>query len=114
MAEAREQVKGSYLYYKNRPLVREKDTICYGDFTEKCVLLFEIMSYVEKEGGEYKIIVERKAENEVISGNNKLSSLAVDGYELNFNSEYFVGDKNILHYNKIDLWRKGEFYDQNH
>ena len=50
MAEAREQVKGSYLYYKNRPLVREKDTICYGDFTEKCVLIFEIMSYVEKEG----------------------------------------------------------------
>ena len=49
-AEAREQVKGSYLYYKNRPLVREKDTICYGDFTERCVLIFEIMSYVEKEG----------------------------------------------------------------
>ena len=50
MAEAREQVKGSYLYYKDRPLVREKDTICYGDFTEKCVLIFEIMSYVEKNG----------------------------------------------------------------
>ena len=50
MAETREQVKGSYLYYKDRPLVREKDTICYGDFTEKCVLIFEIMSYVEKNG----------------------------------------------------------------
>ena len=50
MAETREQVKGDILYYKNRPLVREKDTICYGDFTEKCVLIFEIMSYVEKEG----------------------------------------------------------------
>ena len=50
MAEAREQVKGSYLYYKNRPLVREKDTICYGDFSERCVLIFEIMSYVEKNG----------------------------------------------------------------
>ena len=49
-AEAREQVKGSYLYYKNRPLVREKDTICYGDFTERCVLIFEIMSYVEIDG----------------------------------------------------------------
>ena len=50
MAETREQVKGSYLYYKNKPLVREKDTICYGDFSEKCVLLFEIMSYEDSEG----------------------------------------------------------------
>ena len=50
MAETRKQVKGDVLYYKNKPLVREKDTICYGDFTEKCVLIFEIMSYVEKEG----------------------------------------------------------------
>ncbi len=50
MAETREMVKGNILYYKNKPLVREKDTICYGDFTEKCVLIFEIMSYVEKEG----------------------------------------------------------------
>ncbi len=40
-----ETVKGKYLYYKDKPLVREKDTICYGDFSEKCVLLFEIMSY---------------------------------------------------------------------
>lgn len=50
MADAKNLVKGSYLYYKNKPLVREKDTICYGDFTEKCVLIFEIMSYVENEG----------------------------------------------------------------
>ncbi len=50
MAEKREQVKGDVLYYKSKPLVREKDTICYGDFTEKCVLIFEIMSYVEEEG----------------------------------------------------------------
>ena len=49
-AETREQAKGSYLYYKNKPLVREKDTICYGDFSERCVLLFEIMSYTEKNG----------------------------------------------------------------
>ena len=50
MAETRNQVKGKYLYYKNKPLVREKDTICYGDFSEKCVLLFEIMSYTEQDG----------------------------------------------------------------
>lgn len=50
MEDTRQQVKGSYLYYKNRPLVREKDTICYGDFSEKCVMLFEIMSYEEQDG----------------------------------------------------------------
>ena len=50
MAETRNVVKGNILYYKDKPLVREKDTICYGDFTEKCVLVFEIMSYVENEG----------------------------------------------------------------
>lgn len=48
--ENRNTVKGSYLYYKNKPLVREKDTICYGDFTESCILLFEIMSYTDVEG----------------------------------------------------------------
>ncbi len=50
MAETKQKVKGEYLYYKNKPLVREKDTICYGDFSEKCVLLLEIISYKEDEG----------------------------------------------------------------
>ena len=52
MADTKKKVDGSYLYYKNKPLVREGDTICYGDFTEKCVLLFEIMSYNTVEGEE--------------------------------------------------------------
>lgn len=40
-----ELVQGKYLEYKDRPLVREGNTICYGDKTEKCFLLLEIMSY---------------------------------------------------------------------
>ena len=52
MADTKKKVDGSYLYYKNKPLVREGDTICYGDFSEKCVLLFEIMSYNTVEGEE--------------------------------------------------------------
>ena len=39
-----ELVEGKYLEYKDRPLVREGNTICYGDKTEKCFLLLEIMS----------------------------------------------------------------------
>ena len=45
MAENREIVSGKYLEYKGAPLVREGDTICYGDKNEKCYLLLEIISY---------------------------------------------------------------------
>ena len=43
-------VEGKYLMYKNRPLVREGDTICYGEMTDKYILVLEIMSY-KNEGG---------------------------------------------------------------
>ena len=48
--ENKATVNGKYLMYKDKPLVREGDTICYGDFSEKCVLIFEIMSYNEVNG----------------------------------------------------------------
>ena len=43
-------VNGKYLEYKGKPLVREGDTICYGDMSEKCILILEIMSYKETDG----------------------------------------------------------------
>ena len=43
-------VEGKYLMYKDRPLVREGDTICYGDMNEKCILILEIISYKEVDG----------------------------------------------------------------
>ena len=43
-------VKGKYLMYKDRPLVREGDTICYGDMSEKYILIMEIFSYKEESG----------------------------------------------------------------
>lgn len=43
-------VEGKYLMYKDRPLVREGDTICYGDMTEKYILVMEIMSYKNDAG----------------------------------------------------------------
>lgn len=36
---------GKYLKYKGKPLVREGNTICWGDMTEKYILVLEIMSY---------------------------------------------------------------------
>lgn len=43
-------VEGKYLMYKDRPLVREGDTICYGDLAEPYILVMEIMSYKEENG----------------------------------------------------------------
>lgn len=50
MADNREKVSGEYLEYKGKPLVREGNTICYGDMNEKCILVLEIMSYKDVEG----------------------------------------------------------------
>lgn len=37
-------VEGKYLTYKNKPLVREGNTICYGDrATDACFLILEII-----------------------------------------------------------------------
>ena len=43
-------VSGKYLMYKDRPLVREGDTICYGDMSEKYILILEIFGYKEENG----------------------------------------------------------------
>ena len=48
--ENRPLVEGKYLEYMDKPLVREGDTICYGDMNEKCILILEIMSYKEVDG----------------------------------------------------------------
>ena len=52
MAEKREKVGGKYLEYKGKPLVREGDTICYGDL--------EIMSHKKTADGELpdKILIQ--------------------------------------------------------
>ena len=50
MADTREIVSGKYLEYKGKPLVREGNTICYGDMNEKYILILEIMSYKEVNG----------------------------------------------------------------
>lgn len=50
MAEEIKLVEGKYLEYKGKPLVREDDTICYGDMNDKCILILEILSY-KSEGG---------------------------------------------------------------
>ena len=43
-------VKGNYLMYKGRPLVRENNTICYGNMDDEYVLCLTIMSECEQDG----------------------------------------------------------------
>ena len=59
-AENREQVGGKYLEYKGNPLVREGETICYGDMTDPCILILEIMSYKKTPEGDLpdKILIQ--------------------------------------------------------
>lgn len=50
MADEKIVAGGKHLEYKGKPLVREGDTICYGDMNDKYVLVLEIMSYKEVDG----------------------------------------------------------------
>ncbi len=47
--------KNEYIMYKGLPLVREGNTICYGDLNEKYMLMLNIIS--EKENGEPDMIM---------------------------------------------------------
>ena len=77
MSDTRKQVEGKYLQYQGKPLVREDNTIIYGDLNhDPFVLVLEIMSYNE-EGGEKvpdKILVQildSKDPNNVIQSGQK-------------------------------------------
>ena len=51
--DLRPTVDGKYLEYKGKPLVREGNTICYGDMSEKYIVRFEILS--SKKDGKLEI-----------------------------------------------------------
>lgn len=59
-AENREKVGGKYLEYKGKPLVREGETVCYGDMEDPCILILEIMSYKKTAEGDLpdKILIQ--------------------------------------------------------
>lgn len=60
MADNKATVGGKYLEYKGKPLVREGDTICYGDMDDKCILILEIMTYKKTPEGDVpeKILIQ--------------------------------------------------------
>ncbi|MBE6702356.1 MAG: hypothetical protein E7585_02970 [Ruminococcaceae bacterium] len=51
MAETKKKVEGEYLQYQGKPLVREENTIIYGDLNnDPFVLVLEIVSYKDEAG----------------------------------------------------------------
>ena len=80
-------VGGKYLMYKDKPLVREGDTICYGDLNEKYILVLEIMSYKQEDGKELpdKILVqvlESEDQNKIVRQGSKEGLFEAFGYGL--------------------------------
>ena len=77
MADDRKLVEGKYLMYQGKPLVREENTIIYGDLNnDPCILVLEIMSYTGE--GEDKTpdtvllqIVDAKDPNKIIKQGQK-------------------------------------------
>ena len=74
--EDKKLVEGKYLMYKDKPLVREGDTICYGDMTEKCILVLEIISYKEVNGKQLPKniliqVIDSKDPNKIIKQGSK-------------------------------------------
>ncbi len=79
MADTRKKAEGEYLQYQGKPLVREENTIIYGDLNhDPCVLVLEIMSYTGE--GEEKVpnkvliqILDAKDPNKIIKQGDKNS-----------------------------------------
>ena len=74
--DTRPQVTGNYLEYLGKPLVREGNTICYGDMSEKCILVLEIMSYKEVDGKQLPKniliqVIDSKDPNKIIKQGSK-------------------------------------------
>ena len=74
--DTRPQVTGDYLEYLGKPLVREGNTICYGDMSEKCILVLEIMSYKEVDGKQLPKniliqVIDSKDPNKIIKQGSK-------------------------------------------
>ena len=74
--DTRPLVTGDYLEYLGKPLVREGNTICYGDMSEKCILVLEIMSYKEVDGKQLPKniliqVIDSKDPNKIIKQGSK-------------------------------------------
>ena len=72
--ETRPLAGGKHLEYMGKPLVRQDDTICYGDMNEKYILILEIIKRDDKTGLPCKIliqVVDSKDPNNIVKQGDK-------------------------------------------
>ena len=76
--------KNEYIMYKGLPLVREGNTICYGDLNEKYMLMLNIIS--EKENGEPDMIMVQichtEDKNKIVKGKQAFKNGLFDALDL--------------------------------
>ncbi|MBE6632861.1 MAG: hypothetical protein E7620_00805 [Ruminococcaceae bacterium] len=76
--ETRPLAGGKHLEYMGKPLVRQDDTICYGDMSEKYILILEILKRDKETDLPSKILIQ------VVESQNPTNIIK-------------QGDKNSLH-----------------
>lgn len=79
-----ELTKNQYVMYKGLPLVREGDTICYGDPNDKYILMLNILS--KKANGEPDMIMVQichsSNRNKIVSGKQAFKNDLYDALDL--------------------------------
>ncbi len=68
-------VKGKYLMYKGKPLVREGNQICYGDMSEDYIMYMMILSNKKVKVGGNEMEVPDKVIVQILKSDTKCSPL---------------------------------------
>ena len=73
----KELLKGTYLMYQGKPLVREKNAYCYGDMRDKAVLFLLVLTNKEVEGREVpdRVLIQVLSTDPKIDNAHKLIKL---------------------------------------
>jgi len=72
MAES--NVNGKYIIYKNRPMVREDNIVCYGNMDDKYILQLVIMTEKEYNGNTVpdKVVVQIMSTDKSLSASQRI------------------------------------------
>lgn len=68
-------VKGKFLEYKGKPLIRENNTLCYGNMTDEYILFMLILSYkkVGKSEVPNRILIQILSTDQTLSDHDRIA-----------------------------------------
>jgi len=83
-------VKGKFLEYKGKPLVRENNTICYGNMTDEYILFMLILSNNKKSAAELpeRILIQILSTDKSLSAHDRI---AKQGEKTNLFDAFDIG-----------------------